>query len=197
LLSPARILDTQIARGRWNRGWWPGLRRLIRRPALVLAVLVPLALCACGSDDGGPESTGEQGMGADLLTPGAIATITATRAAGGTGLQGAESQLCGDLGSLTVAVMEFRALSGSSSLADLDIARSNIEMAWEDVEESIQDAGPLDASALRSAVEQFSRAADDVSNRDPIETAYATLLPAVGAIEVAVIDLTGDAGCPA
>ena len=185
--------DPGCARAEWiTRGTRVGIGAVI--------VVLALALIACGGDDDAADRpAGPRGMGADLLTPGVVATVVGppTAATGrSAGAEGAESELCGDLGTFIVAVMDFRSLSASSTVNDLHAATHGIEGAWESLQRSADEDGQESVERLREAVRDFSRTGGNVPEGEPIGVAYTRLLAPLGEIELAVADVAREAGCP-
>ena len=172
-------------------------RRLVGFVAAI--AIFSSGMIGCGDDESDARGSGAGGIGSELRTPGAIATVMGTvtgRSTGSAGAQGAEAQLCGDLHSLALAVMDFRSLSASSTVEELTDAKDNIEAASEDVKSSAEDIEQATVDALDDAVNGLGAAAADIAGDDSIGEAYASLLPSISAIEVALDDFDREVTCP-
>ncbi len=109
----------------------------------------------------------------------------------------ATENLCADLEELKTSIGDFNALSGGSTLEEVEAARDEVGDGVEQVRESAADVADAQVEELESAYDDFSAAVDDIDGDDSVAEAIDSLQAAANDVFQARDDVFRSVNCAA
>jgi hypothetical protein len=167
----------------------------LRSFALGLLFSVPFVLAIACSDDDTDSVSGTVSSGAGTATS-RVTTTPGSSTPSSSSLQGAESELCNDLDALGLALSQMNSINSSSTVAQLQTVRTNIQSAMDDVKESAADVRDIKVDDLEGAYDDFDSAVDDVAGSTTLGSAATSIQDEASAVVQAQKFIDGEVPCP-
>ena len=108
----------------------------------------------------------------------------------------AEAAVCASVSAFQTTLQDFRDLDpGTASMEDVQGARDDIQVAWDQVKSEATDLTEADEAAVDEAWNGVAQTIDDFPSDEPIEDGLASVQDAAGDVQTAFQEMADGLGC--